>query len=204
MRSAFWSRLLQNESENQHFCVHRSQRHPSQMLQPRSFGRVQRCLSCINAVAAMKKRPLSVSHRILQDAPLPRSSIFIPAAPNARTSFKDSPISHGIAEDESVYNAPIKITIDNIHEFETSALPQTGPSSGRTVACTKPGLIGPALTKLSRILRDNKVAAETRANVRVKPSAARQQLRSKRHRVRFNQGIQRLVGIVLRMRKKSY
>ena len=173
------------------------------MLQPRSLGRVQLCLSCINAAAAISRRPLSVSRRILQDAPPPRSSIFIPAAPSTRSSFKDSPISHGIAEDDSVYNSPLKITIDNVHEFEKSALPQTGPSSGRTVSC-KPGLVGPAFTKLNRVLKENKVREEAYTTTRLKPSDARRQLRSKRHRIRFNEGIKRLVGIVLRMRKKSY
>lgn len=174
------------------------------MLQPRSYGRVQRCLSCINASIAVSRRPLSMSRRILQDAPPPRSSIFIPAAPSTKTSFKDSPISHGIAEDDSVYNSPLKITIDNVHEFEKSALPQTGPSSGRTVSCPRPGLVGPAMSKLNRILRENNVQQESRSKERLKPSDARWQLRSKRHRIRFNQGIQRLVGIVLRMRKKSF
>ena len=173
------------------------------MLQPRSLVLAQRCLSCVDPVVAVSRRFLSVSRRMLQD-PL-RSSIFIPAAQSTRTSFKDSPIKPVLAEDISVYNSPSRITIDNVRQFEKSTLPQTGPNSGRTVSCRRPGEIGPALNKLNRILLDNRVRYESvKSQTRLKPSDARRQRRSKQHRVRFNQGISRLVGIVLQMRKKAY
>jgi len=166
------------------------------MLQPRNLVLAQRCLSCIDPVVAVSRRFLSVSRRMLQDPPALRSSIFIPAAERARTSFKDSPIKPVLAED---------IRIDNVREFEKSMLPQTGPNSGRTVSCRRPGEIGPALNKLNRILLDNRVRYESiKSQTRLKPSDARRQRRSKQHRVRFNQGISRLVGIVLQMRKKAY
>jgi len=173
------------------------------MLQPRNLVLARRCLSCIDPVVAVSRRFLSVSRRMLQDPPALRSSIFIPAAQSARTSFKDSPIKPVLAEDNSLYNS--RITIDNVREFEKSMLPQTGPNSGRTVSCRRPGEIGPALNKLNRILLDNRVRYESiKSQTRLKPSDARRQRRSKQHRVRFNQGISRLVGIVLQMRKKAY
>jgi hypothetical protein len=62
-----------------------------------------------------------------------------------------------------------------------------------------------ALGKLRVITRDNKVQEEAqKARVRYKPSDARKMLRSKRHRIRFKQGVGRLAEIVLRMRRKSF
>jgi hypothetical protein len=62
-----------------------------------------------------------------------------------------------------------------------------------------------ALAQLNRIAQDNNIREENRkSRVRYKPSDARQMLRSKRHRIRFKQGVARLAEIVLQMRKKSY
>lgn len=164
--------------------------------------RLRQCLPCVKSPVAVNKNAFSVSRLILQDPPVPRSTMFIPSTTSTRVSFKDSPIGQAASQDGK---PPTKFTIDNVEEFERGSLPRTGPTTGRTVLC-KPGQFHLAHAKLNLILKEHGLTSSlspTRQK-RLKPSDARRVLRSKRHRTRFNQGIARLVGIVLRMRKKSY
>jgi hypothetical protein len=170
---------------------------------PRALVRLSQC--------ALSAHRISTSHQFSSFRPLllpPNESNFryIPrTTEESRHQFKESPVnpsSNGILEDHT----PIRknISVDNAAEMKTRRLAQTGKFSGRTVSCPK--LQWPqALGKLNAILRDNQVSAEwNKSRVRLPPSEARRKLASKRHRIRFNQGVGRLVDIVLRMRKKSY
>jgi len=175
------------------------------MLQPRSFLSLRRpCQSCPQFSPYISKRPFFLYHPLFQEGkpPKPPTTYFIPAAVNTTPSFRDSPIKSPTSN--SFSNLPTAITIDNIGQLTRAQLPQTGKYTGRTVSCTI-GRADLALATLNRISKDNRIQDEWQeSKVRYKPSKARQLLRSKRHRIRFNQGIARLVNIVLQMRKKSY
>jgi hypothetical protein len=180
------------------------------MLQPRNLLRLRQCVSPVNIPSPLSHRHLSISRRAFQDNAKPSSAIFIPTVSvNAKPSFKQSPTSQPLAEDNKVYGSSSShyspsISIDNFLDIETRQLPQTGPLSGRSVSC-RPGRVGTALVQLNKIVRENNIAGEHRkSQQRFKPSTARRMLRSKRHRIRFKQGIARLAEIVLKMRKKSY
>lgn len=97
------------------------------------------------------------------------------------------------------------VSIDNFHQFEEARrLVQTGKLSGRTVSCPM-GKMGMAFSTLNKIIKENGIREEfSNSRERLTPSEARRQLRAKRHRRRFKQGVARLANIVLRMRKKSY
>jgi len=177
------------------------------MLQPRNLVRLRQCLPCVKFPVPVNKNPFSVSHRILQDPPVHRGPLFTPkpGSKHKRSSWNDSPLGTAVTEDDALYARRINVTIDNVRALEKSSLPQTGPTSGRTVSC-KPGQFHVANSKLSLILKDHGLFRDLHfaKQRRLKPSDARRELRSRRHRIRFNQGIARLVGIVLRMRKKAY
>lgn len=178
------------------------------MLQPRNLLRLRQYVSPVNTPSSFSCRHASFLRRAFQDNAKSSSAIFIPTvSANAKPSFKQSPTSQSLAEDNKVYGSSSdyyspSISIDNF--LETRQLPQTGPLSGRSVSC-RPGRLGFALSQLNKIARDNNIVGERRkSDQRFKPSTARQMLRSKRHRIRFKQGIARLAEIVLKMRKKSY
>ena len=173
------------------------------MLALRSVARIRQCTFCATSMPPLHKKPLSISRQLLHDQPKPQSKLFVPAPPpGTRPSFKDSPVSP--TADRQIYTSKVEATAYGGRRLEARVLPQTGRFSGRTVEC-KNGRLRVALTKLYRIARDNNIREEAfKARVRYKPSVARQRLRSKRHRIRFKQGVARLAEIVLRMRKKSY
>lgn len=172
------------------------------MLPLRSVARIRQGTFCATSIPPLHKKHLSISRQLLQDQPKPQSKLFVPAPPpGTRPSFKDSPVSP--RADREIYTSKVKATPYGAR-LEARVLPQTGRFSGRTVECKNGGL-RMALVKLNRIARDNNIRGEAlKARVRYKPSVARQRLRSKRHRIRFKQGVARLAEIVLRMRKKSY
>ena len=136
------------------------------------------------------------------------SPIFVPTSTGSpRTAFsKESPIRQ--PELESLDAMPFQdvppVSIDNIAEIESRRLRQTGTLSGRTVSCPK-GKMGMALRTLNKIIQENGIKEEFMSRgYRLPPGEVRRNLRAKWHRIRFKQGVARLVGIVLRMRKKCY
>jgi hypothetical protein len=176
------------------------------MLPPRSFSFLRQCLSCLRSISHIDQRPFSSYNLLLQESkPKPQGPFFVPKTPtDTAPSFKQSPIRSPTTEN-FLPESPKRITIENIPIIEQArVLPQTGKFSGRTVSC-KAGQADRAFVILSQITKDNNIREEWEGSrVRYKPSTARRLLRSKRHRIRFKQGIARLVNIVLRMRKKSY
>lgn len=132
------------------------------------------------------------------------SAIFVPAAlSGGKPSFKDSPIrgpDRGLGGPKP---SQPNLSVDNLAEYASRILPQTGVTSGRSVSCP-PGKLAIGLSLLGRIIRDNNVATESKVRDRVPPHEARRILQSKRHRRRFRQGIARMAGIALRMRRRSY
>ena len=176
------------------------------MLQPRCLLAVRKCASCCQFTPLATRQQFSIYRYLLEEQkPKPRSPYFLPTASvNTRPAFKDSPVK-SISTEDSLLESPLHITVDNIERYEEKQkLPQTGKYSGRTVSC-QIGRMGQALNILNKITRDNRVAEEwQRSRVHYPPSTARRMLRSRRHRIRFKQGVARLANIVLRMRKKSY
>jgi hypothetical protein len=132
------------------------------------------------------------------------SATFVPAAPSGtRPSFKDSPIrrpDRGLGDPKT---SQPNLSIDNLSEYASRILPQTGVTSGRSVSCP-PGKLRIGLSLLGRILKDNQVLRDSKVRARLPPHEARRILQSTRHRRRFRQGIARLAGIALRMRRRSY
>ena len=180
------------------------------MVQPRNFVRLRQCISSINLPSTFYKHPLSISRCLHQPGDSnPQNSIFIPTAPStARTAFsRESPIKQPELDtfDETGSGGAQSVSIDNYHQFEEARrLAQTGKLSGRTVSCPM-GKMGMAFSTLNKIIKENGIKEEfSNSRERLTPSEARRQLRSKRHRRRFKQGVARLANIVLRMRKKSY
>jgi hypothetical protein len=176
------------------------------MLQPRNLLCFRHYVSSLNVSSSLNKRTFSLSQQVFQDSTnLPHPILFTPASSGTtKPTFKQSPISPPSAQDTKVLESSYAITYHNFDAFEGPSLVKTGPLSGRTVAC-HPGRVDLALSKLVRIARDNNIWEESRKHARrYKPSTARRILRSKRHRIRFKQGVGRLAQIVLKMRKKSY
>jgi hypothetical protein len=179
------------------------------MLQPRNLLCFRHSLSSLNVSSSLNKRAFSLSRWMFQDSTNPSSPIFFTPASTGTTkpTFKQSPISLSSSQDTTVLESSYPFTYDNFDNFNTvkgQSLVKTGPLSGRTVTC-RPGGVDKAISKLSRITRDNDILGESRKHMRrYKPSTARRMLRSKRHRIRFKQGVGRLAQIVLKMRKKSY
>jgi hypothetical protein len=174
-----------------------------EMLQPRNLLCFRHCLSSLKVSSSLNKRTFSLSRRVLQDSTHP--ILFTPASSGTtKPTFKQSPISPSSTQDTTVLESSYAITYHNFDTFEGASLVKTGPLSGRSIAC-RPGRVDMALSKLIRIARDNNIWEESRKHARrYKPSTARRMLRSKRHRIRFKQGVGRLAQIVLKMRKKSY
>ena len=178
------------------------------MLQPRNLVRLRQCISYFETLPSLINTPHFSTFRCLRQENKPQSPIFVPKAPSkGRTAFSiESPTKHaGVKDIEGMPlpEAP-QVSIDNYFKFETRRLPQTGKLSGRTVSCPM-GRMNMAFATLNRIIRDNKIKEEWASRrERLKPSEALRKLRSKRHRIRFKQGVARLANIVLRMRKKNY
>jgi len=151
------------------------------------------------------KFSFSMSRRFLVNGGSnPPSARFVPAAPSGvKSSFKDSPIRSPDRRLRDPKPSQPNLSVDNLAKYASRVLPQTGVTSGRSVSCP-PGKLGVGLSLLSRIIRDNNVAAESKVRDRVPPHEARRILQSKRHRRRFRQGIARMAGIALRMRRRSY
>jgi hypothetical protein len=177
-----------------------------QMLQPRSIIPWRQCFLISRLYSPHVHKPaFSTSRQLLaggsSNSP---SAIFVPAAPSgARPSFKDSPIrgpERGLGDPK---NSQPNLSIDNLSEYASRVLPQTGVTSGRSVSCA-PGKLEVGLSMLKPIIRENNVADDSRVRDRLPPHAARRNLQSKRHRRRFKQGIARLASIALRMRRRSY
>jgi hypothetical protein len=175
------------------------------MFHPRNLIRCRSYLSAVNVSLPVHIRNLSISQRVLQDSNKPSNAIFIPAAPtNSKPSFKQSPVSQTPTEEDNVYNSGPEFSMERALLHQAQKLPQTGPISGRSVSF-RPGHMGSGIFKLNQIVRENDIVMENRKfRERYPPSTARRMLRSKRHRIRFKQGVARLVEIVLKMRKKSY
>lgn len=176
------------------------------MLQPRNLLCFRHSLSSLNVSSSLNKRTFSLSRWMFQDSTNPSSPIFFTPASTGTTkpTFKQSPISPSSSQDTTILESSYDLTYQNFDTVEGRRLVKTGPLSGRTVTC-RPGGVDKAISKLSRITRDNDILGESRKHMRrYKPSTARRMLRSKRHRIRFKQGVGRLAQIVLKMRKKSY
>jgi len=176
------------------------------MLQPRNNVPWRQCFLVHRLpLQRVSKLSFSASHRLfVEGSSNPRNPIFVPAAPSGgKHSFKDSPIrgpDRGLGDPKP--SSP-NLSVDNLAEYASRILPQTGVTSGRSVSCP-PGKLGIGISMLSRIIRDNGIKAEFRVKDRVPPHEARRLLQSKRHRRRFRQGIARLAGMALRMRRRSY
>jgi hypothetical protein len=176
------------------------------MLQPRNIIPWRRSFLISHLYSPHVPKPaFSTSRQLLAGGSSnPQSAIFVPAAPSgARPSFKDSPIrgpDRGLGDPKT---SQPNLSVDNLSEYAFRVLPQTGVTSGRSVSCLK-GRLEVGLSFLKPILRDNKVAEGSRVRDRLPPHAARHILQSKRHRRRFKQGVARLAGIALRMRRRSY
>jgi hypothetical protein len=175
------------------------------MLQRRNIIPWRQCflISCL--YSPVHKLAFSTSRQLLAGGSSnSQSAIFVPAAPSgARPSFKDSPIrgpDRGLGDPKT---SQPNLSIDNLSEYASRVLPQTGVTSGRSVSCPK-GRLEVGLSLLRPILRDNTVAEDSRVRDRLPPHQARYILQSKRHRRRFKQGVARLAGIALRMRRRSY
>jgi hypothetical protein len=180
------------------------------MMRPRDFVRLRQCVSYIHLPSAFYRSPLSISRCLLQPVDSnPQSSIFVPTAPaTGRTAFsRESPIKQPELDtiDGTTSRETRPVSIDNFDQFdEARRLEQTGKLSGRTVSCPM-GKMGMAFSTLNKIIKENGIKEEfSNSRERLTPSEARRQLRAKRHRRRFKQGVARLANIVLRMRKKSY
>lgn len=177
-----------------------------QMLQPRNIiPWRQRFLVSRLPSQRVPKFSFSTSRRLLDNGrSTSPSAIFVPAAlSGAKPSFKDSPIrgpDRGLGGPKP---SQPNLSVDNLAEYASRILPQTGVTSGRSVSCP-PGKLAVGLSLLGRIIRDNNVATESKVRDRVPPHEARRILQSKRHRRRFRQGIARMAGIALRMRRRSY
>ena len=179
------------------------------MLQTQHFlRRLQRPLSS-NLWAKQHRSQFSSFHRILApEKPTSQSAIFVPQVqPEARGTFRESPLRRSSSNPVDLSNPekPQKnISIDNFTYYGTRILARTGPTSGRSVSCP-PGRVRQAISALSKILRDNKVMEEFASyRHRLPPGEKKRQLRRERHRKRFSQGVSRLAGIVMQMRKKRY
>lgn len=132
------------------------------------------------------------------------NQIFVPSPAPPKQGFNESPLKQTAAQGLDRQKLPVpyanvqKVFDDNLRFF------RTGKFSGRTLECPK-GKAALALRTLRKIERENYIWEEFMASKeRLKPHEARRKLKSKRHRIRFKQGISRLVGIVMRMRNKSF
>ena len=180
------------------------------MMQPRNFVRLRQYVPYINLPSTFSRSPLSISRYLLQPVESNQhNSIFVPPAPTTgRTAFsRESPIKQPELDtiDGTVSQETRSVSIDNFDQFEEARrLVQTGKLSGRTVSCPM-GKMGMAFSTLNKIIKENGIREEfSNSRERLTPSEARRQLRAKRHRRRFKQGVARLANIVLRMRKKCY
>jgi ribosomal protein S21 len=133
---------------------------------------------------------------------------FVPAkSPSAaHKSWNESPVKEAPTDTE-VLNAPSRGTIDRyagLGEEEFRLMPRTGPMSGRTVAVFR-DRVGMGMARLNRILKANNVVNESKRYMeRLPPHLVRNRKRAAAHRRRFAQGVARMAGIVLRMRRKSH
>jgi hypothetical protein len=180
------------------------------MIQPRNFVLIRQCVSYITLPSTFCRSPLSISRCLLQPVDSnSQSSIFVPtASTTGRTPFsRESPVKQPELDaiDGAASGETQRVSIDNFHQFEEARrLVQTGKLSGRTVSCPM-GKMGMAFSTLNKIIKENGIKEEfSNSRERLTPSEARRQLRAKRHRRRFKQGVARLANIVLRMRKKSF
>ena len=176
------------------------------MLQSRSLLRLWQHSFRNPSTLILRNRHVCTSRRILEQSdPNFQNSIFTPLPTLKKPTFKDSPVKPTDSDLWKTNEPPtIKATFDNLTKIENAQLSRTGKYSGRTVRCPK-GKLNLALSSLNRIVRENGVREEfMESKERLPPHEARRKLRSKRHRIRFKQGIARLVGIVMRMRKKSF
>ena len=173
------------------------------MLQPRNIIPWRQCFLISRLYSPRVHKPaFSTSRQLLAGGSSnSQSAIFVPAAPSgARPSFKDSPIRGPDRVLGDPKTSQPNLSIDN---YASRVLPPTGVRSGRSVSCPQ-GKLAIGLSLLKRIIRDNQVSNDSKVRERLPPHEARRNLQSKRHRRRFKQGIARLAGIALRMRRRSY
>jgi hypothetical protein len=171
------------------------------MLRPRNFAPLQRCP---RLPRLPQKAHFSVTRCLRQPSATSYPTIFVPkSASSERPSFRDSPIAQLLNQPrrQKVVQNPAEHRVAN-PILEQHAFPQTGPLSGRSVTC-RSGRYQDGFRKLNSISKENRIVEHYKQTVeRIQPAEARRLLKSKRHRVRFSQGIGRLVGLALRMRNK--
>jgi hypothetical protein len=175
------------------------------MLRPQNLIRLRQCTSAINASSTLFQRSFSIYAQVQQQKNnlKSQSTFFIPMpSSGGKPKFNESPIESAEKHDT---NAPTEVSpAFRPIDYPRQSVPLTGPVSGRSVAC-KIGRPERAFKELKYILKVNEIQNElAKRKERLPPGEARRELRSRRHRIRFKQGIARLVGIVMRMRKKSF
>ena len=175
-----------------------------------AFRRVGRLRPHLYQYLLQFSRTLSASSRLLKGKdPSKTGTIFVPAVSKPKpSSFRASPVKDKQDIDSpSPTSRRLAGTIDaygRLRLEQLRLLSQTGPLSGRTVEVFR-DRFGLGLAKLNRILRENRVIAESKTySERYPPHEVRNMRKSKAHRRRFAQGVARLANIVLRMRRKSY
>jgi len=176
------------------------------MLQPRSLLRLRQCMSPVAPIPPLLRSFTACGYVKQEDDSQEPSTFFVPQASNTRPTFRESPIKQSEHPEfgNKANGALPNMSIDNYGQYRTNVFPQTGKLSGRTVACDA-GKMGQAISRLNRIIKENKILEEFRSRVeRLPPSEVRRELRRKRHRIRFAQGVSRKVGMILRMKGKVY